>query len=147
MSEYFPKLKYLGANVKVKFDLSHHVTKVDLKNATGVHTQDFAKKTDLANLKADVETLDIDKLKNIPTNLSNLKSKLDKLDFDKSVPVFADLSKLSDVVQNDVVKKDVYNAKIKDIEDKIPGITNLTTNPTLNAKKDDLTNKISNIAN
>ena len=63
------------------------------------------KKTDLANLKADVETLDIDKLKNIPTNFSNLKSKLDKLDFDKSVPVFVDLSKLSDVVQNDVVKK------------------------------------------
>ena len=63
------------------------------------------KKTDLVNLKADVETLDIDKLKNIPTNFSNLKSKLDKLDFDKSVPVFVDLSKLSDVVQNDVVKK------------------------------------------
>ena len=62
-----------------------------------------------------------------------MKSKLDKLDFDKSVPVFADLSKLSDVVQNDVVKKDVYNAKIKDIEDKIPDIINLATNATLNA--------------
>ena len=33
-----------------------------------------------------------------------------------------DLSKLSDAVKNDVVKKDVYNAKIKNIEDKIPDL-------------------------
>ena len=42
---------------------------------------------DLANLKSDVDKLDIDKLKNVPTNLSNLKSKLDKLDIDKLVPI------------------------------------------------------------
>ena len=35
--------------------------------------------------------------------------------------------------KNDVVKKDVYNAKIKNIEDKIPDITNLATNASLNA--------------
>ena len=45
-----------------------------------------------------------------------------------------DLSNLSDVVKNDVVKKDVHNAKINNIEDKIPDITNLATNTTLNAK-------------
>ena len=45
-----------------------------------------------------------------------------------------DLSKLSDTVKNDVVKKDVYNAEIKDIEDKIPDIINLATNASLNAK-------------
>ena len=73
-------------------------------------------------------------MKNVPTNLNNLKSKVDKLDVDKLVPVPVDLSKLSDVVKNDVVKKDVYNAKIKDIEDKIPDITNLAINTTLNAK-------------
>ena len=44
------------------------------------------------------------------------------------------MSKLSDVVKNDVAKKDVYNAKIKNIEDKIPDITNLATNASLNAK-------------
>ena len=64
-----------------------------------------------------------------------MESKVDKLDVDKLVPAPADLSKLSDVVKNDVVKKDVYNAKIKNIEDKIPNITNLATNTTLNAKK------------
>ena len=71
------------------------------------------KKIDLANLKSNVDKLDIDKLKNVPTNLSNLKSKVDKLDVDKLVPVPVDLSKLSDVVKNNVIKKDVYNAKIK----------------------------------
>ena len=67
----------------------------------------FAKKTDLANLKSDVDKLDINKLKTVPTNLSNLKSKVDKLDVDRLLPVPAD------VVKNDVVKKDLYNAKIK----------------------------------
>ena len=50
------------------------------------------------------------------------------------MPVPVDLSKQSDVVQNDIVKKDVYNAKIKHFEDKIPDITNLATDTTLNAK-------------
>ena len=61
---------------------------------------------------------------NVPTNLSNLKSKVDKLDVDKQVPVPVDLSKLSDVVKNDAAKKDLYNAKIKNIEDKFPDVTN-----------------------
>ena len=72
----------------------------------------FAKKVDLVSLKFNVDELDIDKLKNIPTNLNNLKSKVDKLDVDKLVPAPVDLSKLSDAVQND-------DAKIKNIEDKI----------------------------
>ena len=47
---------------------------------------------------------------------ANLKTEADKLDIDKLAPVPVDLSKLSDVVKNDVVKKAVYNklaAKIK----------------------------------
>ena len=54
-----------------------------------------------------MDKLDIDKLKNIQTNLSNLKSKVNKLDVDALIPVSVDLSKLSDVVKNDVVKKDI----------------------------------------
>ena len=61
---------------------------------------------------------------NVPTNLSNLKSKVDKLDVDKQVPAPVDLSKLSDIVKNAAAKKDLYNAKIKNIEDKFPDITN-----------------------
>ena len=55
-------------------------------------------------------------MKNVPSNLSNLKSKVNKLDVHKLVPGSVD--KLSDVVKN-YVKKVVYNAKIKNIEDKI----------------------------
>ena len=70
----------------------------------------------------------------MPSNLSNLEGKADKLDVAKSVTVTVNLGKLSDVVRDDVVKKDVYNAKIRNIEDKIPDVTNLATNTTLNAK-------------
>ena len=84
-------------------------------NAAGVDRSKFAKEVDLANLKSHVDKLDIDKLKKIRTNLSNLKSEVDKLDVDKLVPVLLDLSKISYVVKNDVVKKDVYNAMIKNM--------------------------------
>ena len=62
-----------------------------------------------------------------------MKNKVDKLDVDKILPVPVDLSKLSDAVKSDFVKKNVYNAKIKNIEDKIPNITNLATKTALNA--------------
>ena len=75
-------------------------------------------KVDLANLESNVDKLDIDKLKNVLSGLSNSKSKVGKLDVDKLVPVSIDLSKLSDAVKNDVVEKDIYNAKIKNLEDK-----------------------------
>ena len=81
MSEQIPKPKSLGANAKIELDLSNYATKVDLKNTAGFDTSDFAKKidlTNLANLKSDVDKLDIDKLKNVPSGLSNLKSKVDK---------------------------------------------------------------------
>ena len=73
--------------------------------------QFLLKKTYLANLKSDIDNLNIDKLKNIPTNLNNLKSKADRLYVDKLVPVPLDLSKLSDVVKNDIVKKNVYKVR------------------------------------
>ena len=56
-------------------------------------------------------------------------------------------SKLSNLVKNVVVKKDVYNAKIKNIEDKIPDITNLATKITLNAKINEVKGEIPSITN
>ena len=105
MGEYFPKPKSLRASIEVKLYLSNYATKADFKNATGVDTSDFAKKTDLANLKSNADKLDIYKLKNIPSNLSNLESKVDKLDVDKLVPVPVNLSKLSDVIKMMLLKK------------------------------------------
>ena len=96
------------------------------------------KKIDLTDLKSDVDKLDADKFRNVPTNLSNLKSKIDKTDVDKIVPIPVDLTKLSEIVKNTVVKKDVCNAKIKNIEDKILDITNLATNASLNVKVNEI---------
>ena len=107
MSEYFSELKSSGGRVKVELDSSNYATKADFKNATGIDTSKFAKKVDLASLKSNLDKLDIDKLKNVPTNVRNLKCRINKLDADKMVPVPVDLSKLSDVVTNDGVKKDV----------------------------------------
>ena len=75
MSEYFPEPKSSGERVKVELDLSNYATKGDLKNATGVDTWKFAKTVDLANFKPNLDNLDINKLKNVPTNLSKLKIK------------------------------------------------------------------------
>ena len=111
--------------MKVELNSSNYATKADLKHSTGVDTSKFTENVDSANIKSDVGKLDLDKLKNVPTNLSNFNSKVDKLGINKLVPVPVDLSKLCDVVKNYVVKKDVYNAKIKNIEDKISDITNL----------------------
>ena len=146
-SEYFPKPNSLEKNVKVEMDLSNYAAKTDIKNSIRIDTSSFAKKVDLASLKSDVDKLDINKLKNVPTNLKNLKSKVHKLDVHKLVPVPVELSKLSDVVKNDVVKKDVYNAKIKNIEYKIADITNWATNASLNAKINDVKDEIPDITN
>ena len=98
MSQYFPKpYEPFGGDINVKADLSNYATKADIKNISHVDISSFALKTNLANLKTEVDKLDIDKL----------------------VPVPVDLSKLSDVVKNDVVKKDVYNklvAKVDNID-------------------------------
>ena len=91
-SEYFPEQKSSGGKVKVELDLSNYATKLNLKNAIGVDTSNFAKKTDLANLKSDVGNSDIVQLKNVPSYLGNLKRKVDKLDNDKLVPVPVDLN-------------------------------------------------------
>ena len=125
--------------MKLELDLSNYPAKADLNTATCVDTTKFAKKVYLANLKSNVDKLDIYKLKNVPANnLSNLKCKVDKLDVDKLVSVPTDLSKLIDVVKNDVAKKDkvedktpnitytTLNPKISEVKKEIPGITNLS---------------------
>ena len=98
MNQYFPRLfRNFRGNINVKVDLSNYATKTDLKNVTHVDTSSFALKTNLANLKTEVDKLDIDKL----------------------APVPVDLSKLSDVVKNDVVKKAAYDklvAKVNNID-------------------------------
>ena len=55
----------------------------------------------------------------LQSDLANLKTELDKIDIDKLARVPVELSKLSDVVQNDVVKKTEYDklvAKVNNID-------------------------------
>ena len=86
---------FIGWRVKVELDFSNYTTKADLKNATGVDTSNFAKKVDLASLKSNVDELDIDRLKNVPSGLISLKSKEDQLGIGKLETTPVDLSKLS----------------------------------------------------
>ena len=72
ISRYILEPKSSEGRFKVELDLSNYATKTDLKNAAGVDTSKFAKKVDLANLKSNVDKLDIDKLKNVANKLSKL---------------------------------------------------------------------------
>ena len=98
ISQYLPKpYEPFAGDINVKVDLSNYATKTDIKNISHVDTSSFALKSNLASLKTEVDKLDIDKL----------------------VPVPVDLSKLSDVVKNDVVKKTAYDklvAKVNSID-------------------------------
>ena len=65
MSQYFPKpYEPFGEDINVKVDLSNYSTKADLKNATGSDTSKLALKSNLASLKAEIDTIDVHKYKN-----------------------------------------------------------------------------------
>ena len=73
MGQYFPKLyEAFDGDINVAVDLSNYATKDDIKNITHVDTSSVALKTNLANLKSEVDELDVHKLKLIPTDLSKL---------------------------------------------------------------------------
>ena len=118
MNEYFPKLfRSFGGNINVKVDLSNYATKADLKIVTHVDTSSFA----------------------VKTNLASLKSEVDKLGIGKLVPVPVDLSKLDDVLKNDIIKKTVYDelvAKVNNID-----TSNFVLKTSYNADKTELEKK------
>ena len=73
MSQYFPKpYELFGGDINVTVHLSNYATKDDIKNITHVDTSSFALKTNLANLKSEVDKLDTNKLKPIPTDFNKL---------------------------------------------------------------------------
>ena len=71
-----------GGDINVKVYLFNYATKTDIKNISQTDTSSFALKSNLASLKTEVDKLDSDKLKNIPTYLSNVKNKIEKLHID-----------------------------------------------------------------
>ena len=147
MSQYFPKpYEPFGGDINVKVDLSNYATKADIKNISHVDTSSFALKTNLASLKTEVDKLDIDKL----------------------VPVPVDLSKVSDVVKNDVVKKTEYDKLVgkansidtsgfvlktkydtdkSETENKIPDTCRLVKKTDCNTKITEIESKIPDVSN
>ena len=99
---YYPPYKSSSNKVKVELDLTNYATKTDLKNITHVDMSSFASKTNLAALKTEVDKIDTDKLKT------------------------ADLAKLTNAIENDVVKKTDYITKVISIEVQIAGLTKNT---------------------
>ena len=104
MSTYYPPYKSSSNNIKVELDLTNYATKTDLKNITHLDVSSFASKTNLAALKTEVDKIDVDKLNTVPV----------------------DLAKLTNAVENDLVKKTDYNAKVTNIESQIAVVTKNT---------------------
>ena len=71
ISQYFSKpYESFGGNINVKVDWSNYATKADLKNAIVIDPSKLAVKSDLVSLKAEVDKIDVDKLKTAPNDLS-----------------------------------------------------------------------------
>ena len=126
---YYPKPdSHIRDKVKVLLDLSNYASKKQSKHATGIDTSDLAAKKDFIAFKAGTDKLDTNKLTNIPTSLNNLKTKVHDLDLGKLKIVLAGLKKLSDVVDNKVVKNTKFNTletKVNRLQTKIPDATTL----------------------
>ena len=84
--------------------MANYATKDDIKNITHVDVSSYVTKTNLAALKSEVDKIDVHKLKTTPT----------------------DLAKLTNAVENDLVKKTDYNTKVTSIESQIAGVTKNT---------------------
>ena len=166
MSQYFPKpYEPFGGDINIKVDLSNYTTKTDLKDPAGIDTSKLALKSNLANLKAEIDKIDVDKLKAVPIDLSKLSNAVTndvvkKAVYDKLVTKVnnidtgglalktkydTDKSDLEKKLPNitELVKKTDYNAKLTEIESKTPSISGLATNSALTAVK----NKILDVSN
>ena len=104
MSQYYPPYRSSSNNIKVELDLANYATKTDLNNINHVDVSSFASKTNLEALKTEVDKIDAGKLKTAPT----------------------DLAKLTNAIENDVVKRTDYNTKVTSIEVQIAGLTKNT---------------------
>ena len=138
MSKYFPPYNNSSENIKVELDLRNYATEKDVKDITHIDASGFALKTNLAALKTEVDKIDTDKLKTVPT----------------------DLAKLTNVVKNEVVKKTDFNAndyvkrtkftadtnaldnKIDKVDKKIPDVSDLASKSSVTTLVKNLDNRI-----
>ena len=172
MVQYFPKsYEPLGEDINVKVDLSNYATKTYFKKPAGVDTSKLAAKSDLASLKAEIDKIEVDKLKTVPVDLSKPSNVVNnyvvkKTVYDKLVAKVNNidtsgfvLKTIHDTYKSDLEKKindadktinlkDLltktnYNPKTTEIESKIPSISGLVTTAALTA----VANKIPDVSN
>ena len=146
MSQYFLKpYEPFGGDINVTVDLSNYATKNDIKNITHVETSSFALKTNLANLKSEVDKLDVDKLATVPVDLSKLSNVVKnnvvkKTVYDKLVP------KVNNIDTSGLVKKTDCNTKISEIKDRIPDTSSFVKKTDYNTKITEIEGKIPDIS-
>ena len=122
--------------------LQNYETKTDIKNISHVDTSSFALKTNLANLKTEVDKLDIDKLVPIPADLSKL-SNVVKNDVVNKVDCNKLVTKVNNIDTSDFVLKTKYDTDKSELEKKIPNVIDFIKK----AKLTELENKIPDISN
>ena len=145
MSQYFPTPLNHEENIKVEIDLSNYATKKDINDITHVDTSNFALKTNLANLKTEVDKLDIEKLATAPVDLSKLSNVvkndvLKKNVYDKLV------AKVNNIDTSDFVLKTNFNTKFTGLQNKIPNTNGLVKKTDYNTKITEIENKIPDIS-
>ena len=166
MSQYFPKLyePFVG-DINIRVDLSNYATKTDIKNILHVDTSCFALKSNLASLKTEVDKLDINKLVPVPVDLIKVSDVVKndvvkKTVYGKLVAKVNSFDTSGFVLKNNYdtykkklgnkipytsghIKKTYYNAKIAEIEGKLPSISGLATNAALTVVENKIPNIIS----
>ena len=99
----------------------NYATKADFQDVIGIDTSSFALKSNLSSVKTEIDNIDVEKLKTVPV----------------------DLSKLSNVVNNDVVKKTVYDKLVTKVNNN--DISGLVLKTKYDIDKSDLEKKISDV--
>ena len=137
MSTYYPLYKNNSNNIKIELDLANYATKDDVKNITHVDVSSYASKTNLAALKAEVDKIDVDKLKTVPDDLAKLtnvvknETDFNADDYVKTTKFSADTNALHD--------------KIDKVDKKIPDVSNLASKYGVTVLIRDLNDRIDKI--
>ena len=122
MSQYFPKpFRSFRRNIKVKVDLSIYATK-DIKNIWHVVTSSFALKTNLSSVRTEVDKLHIGKLTTLPVDLSKLSTVV-KNDVVKNAAYDKLATKVNNIDTSDLVLKTKFQTGKTELKKKIPDVT------------------------
>ena len=138
--------KDLKIVIDKKVDLSNYATKTDIKNIAHIDTSSFALRTNLSSLKTEVDKLDIDKLVSVPVNLSKL-SDVVKNDVVKKIVYDKLVAKLNSIATSGIVLKTKYDIDKSKLENEIPDTGSLFKKTDYNTQITEIEDKITNVSN